>query len=183
MRNLKGEDIFFKVLGPGPDNDVSFLCTVPRPLNESSLSIEVTPETVAAAQELVANLRKWGDQKHELEKVLPLTEPPTTPSAIFDLACFFNEKAAWSRGEFGEEYEGVLDHMAKEFKEVTEKPFDLEEWVDIVLLAMDGACRHAGATGSEFVVALVAKQQKNRARRWLKSHEDGVMEHDRSEEK
>ena len=182
MRHLKGYDLLKAY--PGPDNDWSFLKpNLPRSLNESTLGFESSPETVAAAKKLVESLRGWEDRKHELVEDPTLMEPPSTPSAAFDLARFFDEKAEWSRGEFGEEYEGVLDHMAKEFKEVTEKPFDLEEWVDIVLLAMDGACRHAGATGSEFVVALVAKQQKNRARRWLKSREDGVMEHDRSEEK
>ena len=170
MRHLKGYDLLKAY--PGPDNDWSFLKpNPPRSLNESTLGFESSPETVAAAKKLVESLRT--------PHCVALGDAPSMP---FNLARFFDEKAEWSRGEFGEVYEGVLDHMAKEFKEVTEKPFDLEEWVDIVLLAMDGASRHAGAAGSEFVAALQAKQQKNRARRWLKSHEDGVMEHDRSEE-
>lgn len=171
LRYLTGDGGLLKVIGPGPDNDWSFLQPNPaRSLNENTLSFESSPETIAAAEELATSLKGWSNRKHELVEV------------PFDLARFFDEKAAWSRGEFGVEYAGVLGHLEKEFKEVSAKPSDLEEWVDIVLLALDGASRHAGATGEEFVVALQAKQQKNRARRWLKSSEDGVMEHDRSEE-
>lgn len=180
MRHLKGEDLLLKVY-PGPNNDWSFLDPPPQSVNGSSLPIEVTPEAFAAARELVESLRGREGRKHALVESPTLMEPPSTPSATFDLAHFFDEKA-WSRGEFGEEYEGVLGHLTKKLNEVTAKPADLEEWVDIILLALDGASRHAGATGVDFVAALQAKHQKNRARRWRASGEDGVMEHDRSEE-
>jgi hypothetical protein len=39
----------------------------------------------------------------------------------------------------GERAEGIIDHIGMELKEVLKSPRDLEEWIDIVLLALDGA--------------------------------------------
>lgn len=171
MRHLKGVNLL-KVYGPGPDNDWSFMKPPPAVKNsdEGKFPIEATPEVVEAAKALL-------DKFHTTRPVFL-----ESPEVVFNLANFFDEKAAWSRTTFGPAYAGVLSHLEKEFKEVAAEPSDLEEWVDIVALALDGASRHAGATGAEFVDALQAKHQKNLARRWLKSSEDGVMEHDRSEE-
>lgn len=83
-------------------------------------------------------------------------------------AAFFDAKAAWSLETFGpgDRYAGVVAHIRKELAEVEAKPADLEEWVDVVLLAMDGAWRSAGADGAAFVAALRAKDAKNRGRTW-----------------
>lgn len=150
----------------------------PQPVKNSDggkFPIEATPEAVEAAKALLDAFRTTRHVFLESPEVVKARRP-------FNLANFFDEKAAWSRATFGPAYAGVLSHLEKEFKEVAAEPSDLEEWVDIVALALDGASRHAGATGAEFVDALQAKHQKNLARRWLKPSEDGVMEHDRSEE-
>ncbi len=86
----------------------------------------------------------------------------------FDFAKFANEKAAWSKDTFGpgDRYSGVLSHIRSELLEVEKDPTDLEEWVDIILLAMDGAWRSAGASGEDLVAMLVAKQAKNQQRNW-----------------
>lgn len=172
------DDKFFKILGPGPDNDWSFLKpTLPKSLNASPLSFEMTPEAVEALK------RQLQEGRHVI--VDPENRRKRSPgrSAPFDLARFYDEKAAWSQKTFGaSSYSGVLKHLAKEIVEVTAKPSDLEEWADVVLLALDGASRHAGATGAEFVAALQAKQQKNLARKWAPPCGDGVSEHDRSGE-
>ena len=175
------DDKFFKILGPGPDNDWSFLKpTLPKSLNASPLSFEMTPEAVKALMEALKKQLQEG--RHVFVDPESRQRSPGR-SAPFDLARFYDEKAAWSRKTFGAaSYSGVLKHLAKELVEVTAKPSDLEEWADIVLLALDGASRHAGATGEEFVAALQAKQQKNLARKWAPPCEDGVSEHDRSEE-
>ncbi len=41
----------------------------------------------------------------------------------------------------GYNYKGILDHIRKETVEIEAKPEDLEEWIDILLLAFDGAWR------------------------------------------
>ncbi|HHJ1578118.1 dATP/dGTP pyrophosphohydrolase domain-containing protein [Pseudomonas aeruginosa] len=40
---------------------------------------------------------------------------------------------------------GVVDHIRKELREIEEAPGDLAEWIDVVILALDGAWR-TGAT-------------------------------------
>lgn len=85
-----------------------------------------------------------------------------------DLAAFCDERAQWSVETFGpgDRYAGVIAHIRKELNEIEAAPDDLEEWIDVILLALDGAFRSAGADGREIVAALVAKHEKNRARRW-----------------
>lgn len=60
---------------------------------------------------------------------------------------------------------GVLDHIQKEIEEVRKNPLDLEEWIDIILLAFDGAQR-TGATPEEIVSMIDYKQNKNETRTW-----------------
>ena len=60
---------------------------------------------------------------------------------------------------------GVQDHLAKELIEVAKDPADIMEWIDIVILAFDGALR-AGHTPEAISDALEAKQAKNERRKW-----------------
>jgi hypothetical protein len=86
----------------------------------------------------------------------------------FDLAAFFDAKAAWSRETFGpgDRYAGVIAHIRKELDEIEAEPSEAVEWIDVVLLAMDGAWRSAGLDGGEFVAVLKAKDGANRMRTW-----------------
>lgn len=61
--------------------------------------------------------------------------------------------------------EAERDHIRKELAEIELDPADLKEWVDVVLLALDGAWR-AGWTPEEIAGAIEAKQTKNEARTW-----------------
>lgn len=65
----------------------------------------------------------------------------------------------------GTRAKGVVDHIRKELLEIEEKPDDLTEWIDVTILALDGAWR-AGYTPDQIISALVAKQAKNEARKW-----------------
>lgn len=60
---------------------------------------------------------------------------------------------------------GIVDHIRKELVEIEEAPEDLEEWVDVIILAIDGAWR-AGFGPQEIIDAIVAKQLKNENRQW-----------------
>jgi hypothetical protein len=60
---------------------------------------------------------------------------------------------------------GIIDHIRKELVEIEEAPEDLEEWVDVIILAIDGAWR-AGYGPQEIIDAIVAKQIKNENREW-----------------
>lgn len=73
----------------------------------------------------------------------------------------------WSRETFGpgDRVEGVLDHITKEVEEVRARPDDLSEWVDLIILAFDGALRQDWEA-EEIIAAIKAKQEKNEARTW-----------------
>jgi ribA/ribD-fused uncharacterized protein len=78
----------------------------------------------------------------------------------------------------------VIDHIRKELREIEADPTDVSEWIDVVILAFDGAWRH-GATPDQIIAALVAKQAKNEARTWPDWRtlpQDRAIEHDRSGE-
>lgn len=79
-----------------------------------------------------------------------------------------SRQAAWSERVFGpgDRTEGILDHMVKEHQEVRDSGGkDLSEWIDLMILAIDGAWR-SGATPEEVIEAYHVKMKKNRSRRW-----------------
>lgn len=95
---------------------------------------------------------------------------------------YLRSQIAWSGDVFGKgkRTEGILKHIEKEIVEVREAPLDIEEWVDIVILALDGAWR-AGYTPEQIVEAMTLKQLKNFCREWnVPDSENEVVEHIRS---
>jgi len=104
---------------------------------------------------------------------------------IFDLIAHLDRQRAFSEKTFGpgSRTQGVIDHIRKELKEIDEKPFDLYEWIDVILLGLDGAWR-AGYTSKEIVIALETKQTMNEARswpRWQDQDRDKAIQHERPE--
>lgn len=92
----------------------------------------------------------------------------------------------WSRKTFGPGYskERIIDHIKKELVEVQESG-DLSEWVDVILLAIDGAWR-TGASPREICDGLFDKLQINERRQWpdWKTADQGrAIEHVRTEAK
>lgn len=90
----------------------------------------------------------------------------------------------WSEQTFGPgpRPEGIVDHIIKELHEILAAPGDVSEWIDVVILALDGAWR-AGYSPEEIIAALIAKQTKNEKRKWpdWRTAEPGkAIEHDRS---
>jgi hypothetical protein len=115
-----------------------------------------------------------------------LGNAPLTP-ILGGIEEYFERQIGWSRETFGPSLrtKGVLDHIRKELGEIEHKPHDLSEWVDVVILAMDGFWRHGGKA-ADLLPALLAKQQKNIARTWPDwrgMSEDSAIEHDRSKDK
>ena len=66
---------------------------------------------------------------------------------------FINRQRAFSLETFGPDYRGVPEHIVEELLEVeaavTEGEDELAEWVDVILLGIDGAqrCGHLPAEG------------------------------------
>lgn len=120
--------------------------------------------------------------------------PPAPPAVeaggggVFglDLVAHLHRQRDFSLRTFGPgpRSAGVVDHIRKELIEIEAAPSDLAEWIDVVILAFDGAWR-IGATPEQIVAALQAKQAKNEARTWpdwRKADPSKAIEHDRSQD-
>ncbi|WP_085122276.1 dATP/dGTP pyrophosphohydrolase domain-containing protein [Mycolicibacterium canariasense] len=91
---------------------------------------------------------------------------PDPPAAAID-ADHLDRQRAWSENTFGPypRLAGVVDHIRKELIEVVDSDNDLSEWVDVIMLAFDGACG-TGASSQEIIDAIAAKLEVNEARTW-----------------
>lgn len=86
---------------------------------------------------------------------------------MFDLVAHLERQRAFSLNTFGPgtRTSGVIDHIRKELAEIEADPTDIMEWVDVILLALDGAWR-AGWEPKDIAAAIEAKQTKNEGRQW-----------------
>lgn len=100
-------------------------------------------------------------------RAMPAEAYPRRGGKPFDFYAHLERQAEFSRKTFGpgRRTQGVIDHIKKEPREIGSKPDDIEEWIDVVILALDGAWR-AGASPKVIIRTLVAKQAKNEARDW-----------------
>lgn len=104
----------------------------------------------------------------------------------FDLVAHLRRQMAFSAKTFGpgRRVQGVCDHIRKELIEVEDDDGPLSEWVDVILLALDGAWR-SGATPEQIASAITAKQERNEGRVWPDWRTAPVgkaIEHDRTME-
>lgn len=60
---------------------------------------------------------------------------------------------------------GVIDHLKEEITEVESDPKDIMEWIDIMMLASDGAFRE-GYTPENIAAAWAMKLDINMSRTW-----------------
>jgi hypothetical protein len=103
----------------------------------------------------------------------------------------------FSRATFGPgmRTEGVIDHIRKELVEVAESAGSSDEWVDVVILALDGLTRSIWAGPNYLfdadeaarlaVNCILHKQAKNERRNWpdwRTADPNKAIEHDRSGE-
>lgn len=87
---------------------------------------------------------------------------------------YLHHQRVWSDQTFGPgpRTEGVIDHIRKELVEVeqaTGPEQRLEEWMDVIILALDGATRAAKALNLDVSVVLddvAHKQALNEMRQW-----------------
>lgn len=98
-----------------------------------------------------------------------------------------DHQRAWSDETFGpgERAKGVVKHIGKELAEIEADPSDIKEWVDVIILAIDGATRQ-GHSGTDLLDAYHAKMQENQQREWPDWRlfsEDEPIEHVRASER
>lgn len=92
----------------------------------------------------------------------------------------------WSAQTFGPgmRTQGIIDHIRKELLEIEKDPTDVEEWADVIILALDGAWR-CGGEPQEIIEAVVNKLYKNETRDWPDWRdfpEDQAIEHIRTDD-
>lgn len=82
---------------------------------------------------------------------------------------------AVSLKQFGEgvRSEILIKKIGKELEEVRANPNDLEEWIDVIILALDGYWRHGGANISRDM----GNKLKTVAKRTYEQQEDGTFQH------
>jgi hypothetical protein len=96
-----------------------------------------------------------------------------------DIERYLADQKQWSTKTFGsgKRTKGILQHIRKELAEIESKPDDLMEWIDVMILAMDGFWRHGGSP-NHLIHYLNAKQRTNFMRDWPKPvSEDEAVEH------
>lgn len=99
-------------------------------------------------------------------------------------AAHLHRQRAFSERTFGPgpRTAGILDHIRKELIEIEADPLDLDEWVDVIILALDGAWR-SGHEPQQILDAIIGKQARNEARTWpdwRTVDTNRAIEHDRS---
>lgn len=112
-----------------------------------------------------------------------------------DFISHLTRQMVFSRATFGPgaRTNGVIDHITKELAEIRESNGSAAEWVDAVILSLDGLTRQLWAA-SEYkkpaheiaetaVNMIVGKQSRNEVRAWpdwRTMSADKAIEHDRS---
>ncbi|WP_316189434.1 dATP/dGTP pyrophosphohydrolase domain-containing protein [Bradyrhizobium sp. SZCCHNS1054] len=102
---------------------------------------------------------------------------------MFDLVAHLYRQRAFSRATFGpgERTKGVIDHIRKELVEIEKAPADVTEWVDVILLALDGAWR-SGYSPEAIADVINVTQSRNELRDWpdwRTADPDKAIEHKR----
>lgn len=150
----------------------------PTPIMEVEINDQIGDVLDRAAAEF--GYTDWVQAYQAIPGGLPIRTP------TFDLMAHLHRQREWSLATFGpgDRRKGIVDHLRKELQEIENNPKDIFEWIDIVLLGLDGAWR-AGHTPEQIVEALAAKQTKNEGRvwpDWRTQDADKAIEHDRSGE-
>jgi len=101
-----------------------------------------------------------------------------------NLIPYIERHREWSMATFGDGVSTIrlITHITKELHEIEAAPYDLEEWIDVIILAIDGACR-IGCTPYQIANALQVKQDKNKTRRYVvPTDPNQPAEHDRTKD-
>lgn len=95
------------------------------------------------------------------------------------IEAYIDRHISWSAQTFGPgaKVVGLCKHIEKELQEIKADPTALFEWVDVIILALDGAWR-AGYSAQQIWNGMQAKQKINFGREWPEhSPDDEPTEH------
>lgn len=138
-------------------------------------------ESEPREEAMISHSEGWLKSAAEAMSKVAELEDPVDP-----LMAYLRRQWEWSLNTFGPAFRtaGIIQHIQKELVEVEKEPHDLMEWLDIVILALDGYWRHGGSPERALMI-LQAKQDKNFARDWpdwRTMSENQAIEHDRSKD-
>ncbi len=148
-----------------------------NPMGGVGRRVEIPIETPNGKKHVHGTLLAWGNDEVGTVAIVEVDGGKVTTvfprdavfksGECFNLISHLHRQRAFSFVTFGPgaRTAGVLDHIRKELAEIEASPLDLTEWVDVILLALDGAWR-AGHHPREITAAIEAKQTKNEARKW-----------------
>lgn len=125
------------------------------------------PWRESATHAAQAEVRRHVPSHPDTDIEFDLVRMPVGAGFSLDLVVHLHRQRHFSLETFGpgQRTAGVLDHIRKELLEIEAAPNDLAEWIDVAILAFDGAWR-TGASPEQIVRALLDKQLKNEARKW-----------------
>ena len=111
----------------------------------------------------------------DLGKIVGVVNPKTyevkeyMPLDTSSLSQYLEDQKEWSLQTFGgaPRTRGITEHISKELEEIRSDPQDVSEWIDVLILALDGYWRAGGDT-QNLVKRLRYKQIINRLRSWPK---------------
>lgn len=85
-----------------------------------------------------------------------------------DFKDYVDKQIEWSQATFKDHpnIDSILGHLRKELDEIQQDPTDPYEWVDVIILALEGAWRIAGLSSTDIEQYLVQKQTINKLRKW-----------------
>jgi ribosome-binding ATPase YchF (GTP1/OBG family) len=83
------------------------------------------------------------------------------------IGTYLHRQRDWSSEIFGTTRRtvGICAHIEKELSEIQDDPDDVREWIDVMILALDGYWRHGGKP-EDLAEMLEAKQRVNFERSW-----------------
>jgi hypothetical protein len=89
-----------------------------------------------------------------------------------------NSVASWSNATFGKSRppSAPLNHLLKEVQEAIDKPTDIVEYADCLLLLLDASAK-AGFSTKQLIKASFNKLDECKNRVWGPADENGVREH------
>ena len=120
----------------------------PRQTDQCALADEVTHYESSAGENIMEETQAV--TKGTPNDIPRAAGPESAPQ--FDFLTHLQRQREWSEKTFGPEDRafGIVAHIKKELDEIIDKPNDISEWIDVVILALDGAWR-AGYTPDEII--------------------------------
>lgn len=106
--------------------------------------------------------------------------------ADFDFKNWLNDHHTWANETFGPglRTKGIAEHITKELAEIQQDPLDYKEWIDVIILAINGAMRTVGGNPQVVIDGLINKLDVIKKRSWPDWRivgEDRAIEHIRTE--